>query len=208
MPKSFKQLFYGCDIFKKKYVTGENNLMRSLSEEGQHPTTMLVGCCDSRVDPELILQCDPGDLFIVRNVANLIPPYEKDQHNHGTSAALEYGICYLNVQHLIILGHSQCGGIQALNNPSNLQQNDFIGNWVKVNKVNVEAATNNEELGQHSLYQSYENCLTFPWIAERVKQNRLAIHLWYFDIARGQVLAYSFKDKKFHDLTENLLTET
>ncbi len=207
MSKSLKQLLQGYTTFKNKYATSNNNLMQNLSAEGQHPTTMVVECCDSRVDLDLILQCDPGDLFIMRNVANLIPPYAKDQHNHGTSAALEYGICYLNVEHLIILGHSQCGGIQALSDPSNLQQNDFIENWVKINNIKPEPSQSNDELGKRSLYQSYENCLTFPWIAERMKQNHLMIHLWYFDIAKSQLLAYCFKDKYFHNLTESLLAQ-
>ena len=83
--------------------------MRHLALRGQNPETMVVACCDSRVDPSLILQCDPGDLFVARNVANIIPPYECDEKHHGTSAALEFGICYLHVKHLIIFGHSQCG---------------------------------------------------------------------------------------------------
>ena len=93
---------------------GDNSIMEYLSYHGQKPHAMVVSCCDSRVDPALILQCEPGDLFVVRNVANIIPPFEKDEAHHGTSAALEFGIRFLNVQHLILLGHSQCGGIQAL----------------------------------------------------------------------------------------------
>ena len=94
----------GYQAFREKYAHGDNSVMRSLANEGQQPEVMIVSCCDSRVDPALILQCEPGDLFIVRNVANIVPPYEKDEAHHGTSAALEFGICYLNVKHLIIVG--------------------------------------------------------------------------------------------------------
>src|SRR5579863_9197421 len=104
--------------------------MQYLSNYGQKPEVMVVACCDSRVDPALILQCDPGDLFVVRNVANIIPPYENDEAHHGTSAALEFGISVLHVKHLILLGHSQCGGIQALLKTNGEPQNDFINNWV------------------------------------------------------------------------------
>src|SRR5271168_1065373 len=109
--------------------------MQYLSHHGQQPQVMMVACCDSRVDPALILQCDPGDLFVVRNVANIVPPYEKDTVHHGTSAALEFGVCFLDVKHLILFGHSQCGGIDALINSDNVGKNDFITDWVNIIKI-------------------------------------------------------------------------
>ena len=114
MIKSFETIVQGYQQFRKKYLAKETNLLSTLAEHGQHPQVMIVACCDSRVDPAIVLQCDPGDLFVVRNVANVIPPYEKDSGHHGTSAALEFGVCQLQVKHLIILAHSHCGGIQAL----------------------------------------------------------------------------------------------
>ena len=95
MEKDFKKMLQGYQAFRKKYACGDKSVMRYLSHYGQQPHTMVVACCDSRVDPALILQCDPGDLFVVRNVANIIPPYEKDEAHHGTSAALEFGLCTL-----------------------------------------------------------------------------------------------------------------
>src|SRR3990167_777574 len=130
MEKSFRKIIQGYLNFRRKYVTGDNSIMQHLADHGQQPEVMIIACCDSRVDPALILQCEPGELFVVRNVANIVPPYEPDNGYHGTSAALEFGICYLQVKHLIILGHSQCGGIEALKNKSKLKQNDFITNWV------------------------------------------------------------------------------
>src|SRR5271168_3131398 len=134
MNDSFIKMLEGYQSFRKKYAQGDNSVMQYLSNFGQKPQTMVVSCCDSRVDPALILQCDPGDLFVVRNVANIIPPYEKDEAHHGTSAALEFGICFLNVKHLILLGHSQCGGIQVLMEKDPENPNDFISNWVSLIK--------------------------------------------------------------------------
>ncbi|WP_423064267.1 carbonic anhydrase [Candidiatus Paracoxiella cheracis] len=138
-------------------------------------------------------------MFIVRNVANIIPPYELDQAHHGTSAALEFGICYLNVKHLIVLGHSQCGGIEALLKSENLNPNDFISNWVSL--IDVEGNTHNiDEFAKRALTQSYQNCLSFPWIKDRVEKNELIIHLWFFDIKDGELSAYSFEKDEFQKL--------
>src|SRR3989338_1020995 len=140
--------------------------MQSLSHYGQQPQIMVVACCDSRVDPALILQCDPGDLFVIRNVANIIPPYEKDGKHHGTSAALEFGICFLKINHLIILGHSQCGGIQALLNQQNLPPNDFITSWVSLVRNEQHAQESVDYYAKKALSQSYEHALEFPWIKQ------------------------------------------
>lgn len=203
MPSSsFKKILQGYLSFRTKYATGDNSVMEHLAHYGQQPNIMIVACCDSRVDPALILQCDPGDLFIVRNVANIVPPYETDENHHGTSAALEFGICYLNVQHLIILGHSQCGGVTALLNNDNLKQNDFISHWVSL----IESETLHKDVdscAKHALTISYENCLTFPWIKERVDQHKLFIHRWFFDIKEGEIYAYSPDTMRYQKLTSN-----
>lgn len=182
-------------MFRARYALGDSSIMHCLARHGQKPEVMVVACCDSRVDPALILQCDPGDLFVVRNVANIVPPYEKDEAHHGTSAALEFGICFLKVSHLIILGHSQCGGIQALLDNGSEQSNDFISQWVSLiqppppdGKLH---ATTSDECAQLALKQSRQHCMTFPWIADRVQQQLLTIHLWYFDIQTGQIFAYA-----------------
>ena len=95
-----KKILEGYQKFREKYVLGDESVMQYLSLYGQNPQTMVVGCCDSRVDPALILQCNPGDLFVVRNVANIVPPYQKDTTYHGTSSALEFGIRFLNIEHV------------------------------------------------------------------------------------------------------------
>lgn len=181
----------GYSVFREKYAVGDNAVMRALSDSGQKPQIMIVSCCDSRVDPALILQCNPGDLFVVRNVANIIPPYQKDEVLHGTSAALEFGICLLNIKHLILLGHSQCGGINALLNSQSLLQNDFITKWVSSIKVADSKVSHPDEYAKLGLARSYENCLTFPWIKEKVDTQELTIHRWFFDIKTGQIFTYS-----------------
>jgi carbonic anhydrase len=122
-------------------------------------------------------------------VANIIPPYEADGAHHGTSAALEFGVCYLNVDHIIILGHSQCGGIQAMLAPEKLHQDDFISNWTSINKdsANRFAPHQADDCAKASLKQSYNNCLTFPWIKSRLDAKKLEIHCWFFDIEHGQL---------------------
>lgn len=187
----------GYKSFREKYVKGDTSIMKSLSHHGQKPEIMVIACCDSRVDPALILQCDPGDLFVLRNVANIVPPFEIDDAHHGTSAALEFGVCVLKVKHLIILGHSQCGGIQALLKEGNGSY-DFIDNWVSIIKTPRENL-NEDEFAKAALTQSMENCLTFPWIKERVENEELKIHMWYFDIKSGRIFG-SDKDASFHEL--------
>lgn len=197
MNNGLTKVLQGYESFRDKYAHGDQSVMQSLSLHGQNPEIMVVACCDSRVDPALILQCDPGDLFVVRNVANIVPPYEKDEAHHGTSAALEFGICYLKIKHLILLGHSQCGGIQALLNSDALKQNDFITNWVSVIKTPECDSDNPDSYAQKALQQSYLNCLTFPWIKDKIDDKTLSIHLWFFDIKAGQIFQYAENAKGY-----------
>jgi carbonic anhydrase len=198
MGKNFQNMLAGYQLFRKKYAMGDASIMNSLSLKGQEPQTMVVACCDSRVDPALILQCNPGDLFVVRNVANIIPPYEKDEAHHGTSAALEFGIRYLKVKHLILLGHSQCGGMQALlDSHSSASEDDFIHDWVCLVKKDNVTLKSADDYAKLALQQSYQNALSFPWIKEKVLEKKLIIHLWFFDIKTGQIFSYSETEKAY-----------
>lgn len=200
MKNSLNKMLEGYKIFREKYASGDNSVMHYLSNYGQQPQVMVISCCDSRVDPALILQCDPGDLFVVRNVANIIPPYEKDEKHHGTSAALEFGICFLKIKHLILLGHSQCGGIQILLDQADSNHNDFITNWVSLIKSNNPSLQDSDEYAKLALKQSHENCLTFPWIKQKVRQEELKIHLWFFDVEQGQIFTYSDQKQQYSPL--------
>jgi carbonic anhydrase len=201
MKKFYADILRGYKQFREKYTTGDHSIMNYLADNGQRPQVMVVACCDSRVDPALILQCDPGELFVVRNVANIVPPYEKDEMHHGTSAALEFGVCYLNVEHIIILGHSQCGGISALLNEAELHQNDFISNWVSLIKPADALLLDQDACAKQALIQSKLNCMTFPWIKSKVTENLLIIDLWYFDIKTGQIFAFDEAMRTFLPLS-------
>lgn len=196
MQKDFEKILIGYEIFRQKYASSDQSILQHLSNNGQRPEIMVVACCDSRVDPALMLQCDPGDLFVVRNVANIVPPYEKDAMHHGTSAALEFGICGLEVKHLILLGHTQCGGIRALMD-NNSSPSDFISNWVSIVKPDNMDSISHDDCARAALNISYKNCLTFPWIVKRIEQQLLTIHLWFFDIKSGQIYRYSEDTKEY-----------
>jgi carbonic anhydrase len=176
-----------------KYANGNNSLLANLAEHGQQPKIMMISCCDSRVDPALILQCDPGDIFMVRSIANIVPAYQPN-NICSTSAALEFGIKSLSVPHLIIMGHSQCGGIKALLNKQAVADDyPLVSNWVNNLDLNaIQEKTNHscdtDTAAKLALQQSHQNCLTFPWIKQAVDNNNLAIHLWFFDIKSGTIL--------------------
>lgn len=199
MGKGFIKVLQGYQAFRKKYALSDHSVMQYLSYYGQQPKIMVVACCDSRVDPALILQCDPGDLFVVRNVANIVPPFEKDEAHHGTSAALEFGVRFLEVEELILLGHSQCGGIQALLSRDE-SHNDFINNWVLLIKTNQPGMHEVDDHAKFALQQSYQNCLTFPWLFDKVNEKKLNIHLWFFDIKTGQIFTYSNTENSYQPL--------
>lgn len=203
MLSTIEKMIKGYKEFRNKYVHSENSPMQKLANDGQKAEIMVVACCDSRVDPALILQCDPGDLFVVRNVANIVPPFEKDSGYHGTSAALEFGICFLNVRHIILLGHSHCGGINALLSRSNMKENDFISKWVSVIDADIDERLCADDLAKKALNRSYENCLTFPWIKNKVLNDELMIHRWFFDIEKGEISAYDKSQKNYRGLTND-----
>ncbi len=200
MEKISNKFLKGYQAFRQKYAAGDQSIMDSLANLGQNPDIMVVTCCDSRVDPALILQCDPGDLFVVRNVAGIIPPYEKDGSYHGTSAALEFGIRFLKAKHLIILGHSQCGGIQTLLDQGHPQQTDFIKSWVSLVKSELTQAADIDDYAKQSLDKSRQNCLTFPWVRRRVDENELSIHLWFFEIKSGTIFTHSIASGEYKPL--------
>jgi carbonic anhydrase len=204
MQKSLKRMLKGYQAFRNKYAHGNRSIMRLLSLYGQQPQIMVIACCDSRVDPGLILQCDPGDLFVVRNIANIVPPYENDNAHHGTSAALEFGIKFLEVEHLILLGHSQCGGMQALLDKKTSTENDFITNWVSIIDTENISPENVDDCAKLALHQSHQNCLSFPWIAEKVSLKKLVIHQWFFDIKTGEIYTYSDLEKTYKQLEPSM----
>ena len=203
------ELKAGYGRFRNGYFANNRELFERLSTEGQSPKTMVVSCCDSRVEPAIILDSGPGDLFVVRNVANLVPPYGPDAGLHGTSAALEFAVRGLGVESIVVMGHAQCGGIQALlhGDVAAIPGEQFIGAWVSITDKSRERVLREHEgepehvqqkaLEQRSIVTSLENLTSFPFIAERVAAGTLGLHGWYFDIENGQLLAYESETDSF-----------
>src|ERR1700682_1045927 len=128
-----QRLIDGYNAFAGGRLAREQNRFRELAEGGQTPQVMIIGCCDSRVSPEVIFDARPGALFVVRNVANIVPPYAPDGQAHGVSAALEFGVAALKVKHIVVLGHAQCGGVKAFAEDAEpLSPGDFIGKWMRL----------------------------------------------------------------------------
>ncbi len=165
---------------------------QALSLAGQRPQTMVIACSDSRVDPQTVFDAGPGELFVVRNVAALVPPYLPDAQYHGTSAALEFAVRVLKVAHIVVLGHAQCGGVQAMVEGTPMQAQDFVENWVSI--ASPVLMNRPEGLSQDALLSFYEgevvrlslaNLRSFPWIVAAEAEGRLALHGCQFSIHTG-----------------------
>jgi len=205
-----RQLIEGFQRFRDRHFGNDGEQFHDLVQFGQTPKALVVACCDSRVDPALVLDCAPGDLFVIRNVANLVPPAENQGHYHGTSAALEFGVRNLGVPHIIVLGHAQCGGIHALLEGSVEKNESFIAEWMGIaeaarKKVEKELVGASDKLRhraceQQAILVSLNNLMTFSWIRERVEQGKLALHGWYFDIECGELLGYNTATLQFDTL--------
>lgn len=204
------QLIEGFQRFRERHFAKDSVKFHDLVQFGQTPKALVVACCDSRVDPELVLDCAPGDLFVIRNVANLVPPAENQGHYHGTSAALEFGVRNLAVPHIIVLGHAQCGGIHALLEGSVDKDESFIAEWMGIaeaarKQVEQELAgasskARHRACEQQAILVSLNNLMTFAWIRERVEQGNLTLHGWYFDIECGELLGYDATTRRFETL--------
>jgi carbonic anhydrase len=190
-----QRLCDGYGTFRDGRLAAEQSRYRDLAERGQTPETMVVGCCDSRVSPEVIFDAGPGELFVVRNVANLVPPYSPDGALHGVSAALEYAVEVLRVRHIVVLGHARCGGVRAF--AEDTTGGDFLGKWMSLLAPVAAAIAPRDEapdnyltrLEQASMLASLENLRTFPFIRSRCEGGKLALHGAYFDVASGELSA-------------------
>ena len=189
-----EELIAGYQRFRDGYFKRNRKRPDALAE-GQSPRICLVSCCDSRVDPATVFDAHPGDLFVIRNVANLVPPYEEEGLFHGTSAALEFAITGLEVQHIVVLGHANCGGIRALmDKGSSDGSGSFIDRWMSIAepvREDVSAMTNTSREDQYacceqrSIAHSLGNLMTYPWINSRVQDGSLELHGWHYDLVGG-----------------------
>lgn len=197
-----QDLVDGFRRFQAQYISAENALFDQL-KDGQRPSTLVIGCSDSRVDPLMLLGGEPGDLFVVRNIANLVPPCEDPRHDshHSVSAALEFSVLELNVKRIIVLGHGCCGGIRALMEHDEASHSQgFVGKWLSIAEpardyvrrhyAHADHETQVAQAERASILVSLDNLLTFPWVAERVAQQQLALHGWYFDLRDGGLYCF------------------
>lgn len=174
----------------------ESSRYQQLGESGQHPEIMLIGCVDSRVSPEVIFDAGPGEMLVVRNVANLVPKYETDPKasHHGTSAAIEFAVNGLKVKHIVVLGHASCGGVRAFHDCGEpLSQGDFISKWMaqiepaaqRVGPMLGDLKTHLKRLELAVVEESLNNLMTFPFVRRAVEQGELELHGAYFGVATG-----------------------
>jgi carbonic anhydrase len=194
------RLIRNFESFRKTYYDDRPGFFRELVEKGQRPEVMVIACSDSRINASILGKAKPGELFIVRNVANLVPPYEPDGKRHGTSAAVEFAVRDLKVRHIVLLGHSHCGGIKFLcEGEQGGEKREFIEGWMSI----VERARDDSLEGEMQLRHvereavkvSLENLMTFPWVASRVEAGDLELHGWLFDLEAGRLLALTPDDR-------------
>ncbi|MGE0416875.1 MAG: carbonic anhydrase [Acetobacteraceae bacterium] len=197
------QLLQGYHRFRREQWPERRRLFEVLADHGQQPRVMVVSCADSRVDPAMIFDARPGELFVVRNVANLVPPYGPDKAYHGTSAALEFGVRVLKVSDLIVMGHGMCGGVTALLNGTPPNAADFVAPWIglaakaRTRALACDDPVERQLQGEYETVKlSLENLATFPWIADRLEVGLLTLHGCHFDIRTG-TLSWLGPDGRF-----------
>ena len=206
-----RRLLDGYANFRSGRYVSEAERYARLGTGQQKPTIMMIACCDSRAAPETIFDAGPGEMFVVRNVANLVPPYSPDGSHHATSAALEFAVLSLGVQHIVIMGHGRCGGINAaVTEGDPLSHTDFIGSWMRAVK-DVSRALAREPGHSHedhtlaveraSIEHSLANLRTFPWLRMRENRKELSLHGAWFDISLGELHAYDLADTSWHAIT-------
>ncbi len=211
MPE-LERLIDGFRRFRQRYFVEQPEVYDQLVKHGQSPQALVIACSDSRVDPALITDANPGDMFVVRNVANVVPPFVDDGKTHGTSAAIEFSVKHLQVPHVVIMGHSKCGGIRALMEGEHSNTtHGFIDPWMNVMQpARDHVATQHAgvalddqcRLCEHeAIGVSLGNLMTFPFVQQRVEAGQLKLHGWYFDFEAGELYARQ-QDGGFIPLSE------
>lgn len=211
--KHIENLIDGFQRFQHHYYEESPELFRDLTA-GQHPSTLLIGCCDSRVDPAVLLNSDPGDIFTMRNIANIVPPMTDHIGPQGVLAAIQFAVEDLQVERVIVLGHSQCGGIRALmqGRPRLEDRTDYVRSWIDIAEPARERVmrqlphASDEErhraCEQASILISLQNLERMPGVQKRLQDGSLSLHGWYFDLASGNLLAYSPRADAFLPVTD------
>lgn len=206
-----KTLADGHFRFRRDVHAKNRGRYEQLAELGQAPTAMVIGCCDARVDVSTIFDAEPGALFILRNVANLVPPYEPEGKYHGTSAAVEFAVGALKVPNLIVLGHSHCGGVAAYRHKvrDKVAEHGFIGRWLtlldNLELVDSDIFAHGDEAAFEfaAIRSSLANLRSFPFIRKREEAGLLALHGLHFDLGSGELLNLDHKTGRFELLEEH-----
>ena len=209
-----QNLIDGYCAFREGRLPREQDRFRELAERGQSPEVMVIGCADSRVSPEVIFDARPGELFVVRNVANIVPPYAPDGQAHGVSAALEFGVAALKVKHIVVLGHAHCGGVKAFaEKAAPLSPGDFIGRWMSLMAPAVAKAGTAEglpwpdylaRLEQANIANSLDNLLTFPRLRKQIERGEVMTHGAYFGVAKGELSVLDEATGEFVAVTSSM----
>jgi len=208
---SLARMVKGFNRFRKLYFK-KNNRYKALVNDGQSPEVLFIACSDSRNDPAMLTLSKPGDIFVVRNVAAIVPPYEPDDALHSASAAIEFAVKELKVKDIVVLGHSSCGGVGALMEQGDDGDFEFLSQWMSVGSkarslVKKKLSELPEEVKikalEHAvILTSLKNLMTFPWVAKAVREKELSLHGWYFDMSEGRLLSYNFLSEKFTELKD------
>ena len=202
----------GNKLFRSYFKKNKEALLE-LVKSGQSPKALFIGCSDSRVIPDLMIQSEPGDLFVIRNVGNFVPPYKPDEDFHATASGIEYAVSILKVQEIIICGHTHCGACNALyeeiDDPSLIHTKKWLelGESAKTTAIlSLGANANKEELlrltEKLSIMKQIENILTYPNVKKRFEDGSLSIHGWYYDIATGNIDYYNADTYEFLPLKD------
>ena len=207
LPDYLVQRYYG---WKQTAFANSKSWYHKLAEDGQHPRAMIISCCDSRVHVTSIFGSDAGEFFIHRNIANLVPPFKKDEDYHGTSAAIEYAVKSLKIPHIIVLGHSTCGGVKASydyfsgKNPSLKEDSNFVASWLEIlrtsfNEVSKELPDEDiiNKLEKEAVLTSVKNLTTFPFIQKAISDGSLSIHGLWHNIGTGELMSYDNESNDF-----------
>ncbi|KAB7739663.1 carbonic anhydrase [Parvibaculum sedimenti] len=207
-------LIEGYRAFRTGTYRQNEERYRALASRMQKPKALIIACCDSRADPAMVFSADPGELFVVRNVANLVPPYEPDTHYHGTSAAIEFGVTGLGIADVIVMGHARCGGIEALyeSDHGNPPKGEFVSGWmslaqgvaedVRKTHAHLDRDAMLRQMEQRAVLSSLEMLRTFPFIREREADGRVRLHGWFYGIGSGVLSVYDRTHDRFIDVPD------
>ncbi len=209
-----KELIKGNEKFKELYFPYFEDDLKLSVEIGQQPEVLFIGCSDSRVTPDLMLDAKPGDMFILRNVGNFVPPFKADNDFHGSAAAIEYAVSVLNVKDIIICGHSHCGACKSLykdlpNSDSLVHVKKWLELGAKAKEFTLKNITDKNDsehlyrqTERNSLLYQIENLYTYPEVKSRVEKKELKIHAWYYCIEKGSIEFYDFEENKYKPIKE------